>query len=153
MWPFASKKVGLLYDSRMEAHCNPSDPEHPECPQRTSSIFHALQTNGLVQRYTLDRTPTTCCAAPHSAASARPSRCERIDVRPATDAELVRGSTHSHKHCQRIQSLDKLNTDKERMKFAKQVRVGFELLYNIVTFNAERTYAFARLPMCLASAV
>ncbi len=45
--------VGLVYDARMCAHQNESNSEHPERPERISSIYQCLKSAGIVARFLL----------------------------------------------------------------------------------------------------
>jgi hypothetical protein len=45
--------VGLVYDARMCAHQNESNSEHPEQPERISSIYQCLKSAGIVARFLL----------------------------------------------------------------------------------------------------
>jgi len=45
--PELSRKTGLVYDHRMQKHCNMWDKDHPECPQRIDVIYSKLEESGL----------------------------------------------------------------------------------------------------------
>ncbi|CAK9231555.1 unnamed protein product [Sphagnum troendelagicum] len=64
--------VGLVYDARMCAHQNESNSEHPEQPERISSIYQCLKSAGIV------------------------ARCVKVEAREATDEELRSVHTESH---------------------------------------------------------
>ncbi|KAM9250287.1 LOW QUALITY PROTEIN: protein deacetylase HDAC6 [Cariama cristata] len=49
-WAHPAARTGLLYDERMEEHCNPWDSQHPETPQRVTRIVERLRELGLAQR-------------------------------------------------------------------------------------------------------
>ncbi|CAL9702786.1 unnamed protein product [Knipowitschia caucasica] len=68
----ASAKTGLVYDQRMMDHLNLWDRHHPEQPQRISKIFARHQQLGLEQR------------------------CERLEVRLATEEELLMCHSAGH---------------------------------------------------------
>lgn len=56
--------TGLVYDDRMKSHKNEFS-DHPECPERISSIWGQLLSDGVVE----------CC--------------RRIEARPATEKEIL----------------------------------------------------------------
>ncbi|XP_054664615.1 histone deacetylase 6, partial [Grus americana] len=71
-WPRPAARTGLLYDERMEEHCNPWDSQHPEAPQRVTRIVERLRELGLAQR------------------------CLRLPARHALPAQLRACHTRSH---------------------------------------------------------
>ena len=79
-------RTGLVYDTRMEAHCSPVPGFHPEQPLRITAIFAALADQGLAQK---------CC---------------RVPARFATGSELE--SVHTAEHVQNMCNLGK-KTQKE----------------------------------------
>lgn len=76
--PSVCTKTGLVYDEKMMEHLNMWDRHHPEQPQRISKIFSRHQELGLEQR------------------------CERINIRLATEEELL--MCHSKDHISRMKS-------------------------------------------------
>lgn len=52
--------VGLVYDERMCEHKNVDDPFHPEHPERITSIFKALESAGIVDRYVTHSSGAPC---------------------------------------------------------------------------------------------
>ncbi|KAJ0064448.1 hypothetical protein NL108_006514 [Boleophthalmus pectinirostris] len=77
-----STKTGLVYDEKMMEHLNMWDRHHPEQPQRISKIYSRHQQQGLEQR------------------------CERLEVRLATEEELL--MCHSADHIARMKSTSDL---------------------------------------------
>uniref|UniRef100_A0A3B4AX09 Protein deacetylase HDAC6 n=1 Tax=Periophthalmus magnuspinnatus TaxID=409849 RepID=A0A3B4AX09_9GOBI len=73
-----STKTGLVYDERMMEHLNMWDKHHPEQPNRISKIYSQHQQLGLEQR------------------------CERLEVRLATEEELL--MCHSADHIARMKA-------------------------------------------------
>ncbi|KAK7884575.1 hypothetical protein WMY93_027698 [Mugilogobius chulae] len=73
-----STKTGLVYDERMMEHLNLWDRHHPEQPQRISKIYIRHQQLGLEQR------------------------CEKLEVRLATEEELL--MCHSADHIARMKT-------------------------------------------------
>lgn len=57
--------TGIVYDERMKTHRNDNNPNHPECPERISSIWEQLIDDGVVE----------CC--------------RRINARSATEQEIL----------------------------------------------------------------
>uniref|UniRef100_A0A8C6WN44 Protein deacetylase HDAC6 n=1 Tax=Neogobius melanostomus TaxID=47308 RepID=A0A8C6WN44_9GOBI len=76
--PCASTKTGLVYDKKMMEHINMWDRHHPEQPQRIAKIYSQHQQLGLEQR------------------------CERLELRLATEEELL--MCHSADHIARMKS-------------------------------------------------
>lgn len=46
----APYKVCIVYDEKMQKHCNISDNTHPEKPTRISSIYNNHEKYGLLER-------------------------------------------------------------------------------------------------------
>ncbi|XP_040399691.1 histone deacetylase 6-like, partial [Cygnus olor] len=70
--PRPTARTGLLYDERMEEHCNPWDSQHPEAPQRVARVLQRLTELGLAQR------------------------CLRLPARPALRSQLLACHTRAH---------------------------------------------------------
>ncbi|XP_069634130.1 histone deacetylase 6 isoform X2 [Haliaeetus albicilla] len=91
-WPHPAARTGLLYDERMEEHCNPWDSQHPEAPQRVTRIVERLRELGLAQRclrlparYALPAQLRACHTRAHVAALAGTEGLRPRELRGAAD--------------------------------------------------------------------
>ena len=95
--PQATKRTGLVYDSRMRLHVEPvsmairENDIHPEDPRRIHEIFQEIQQAGLVQ------------GAEDPEEEASDEQCWRIHARPASKAEIC--LVHNPSHYDFIHSL------------------------------------------------
>jgi histone deacetylase 6 len=95
--PYATKRTGLVYDSRMRLHVEPvsmairENDIHPEDPRRIHEIFQEIQQAGLVQ------------GAEDPEEEASDEQCWRIHARPASKAEIC--LVHNPSHYEFIYSL------------------------------------------------
>jgi len=82
-----SSDMGVVYDTRMLAHEDPTDPSHPEQPARISSIFAVLEEQGLltsgVMRVPATRAVEEDMLAVHAADWL--ATCHECDGRPLSD--------------------------------------------------------------------
>ncbi|KAM9584613.1 protein deacetylase HDAC6 [Morphnus guianensis] len=91
-WPHPAARTGLLYDERMEEHCNPWDSQHPEAPQRVTRIVERLRELGLAQRclrlparYALPAQLRACHTRAHVAALAGTEGLRPRELRGAAE--------------------------------------------------------------------
>ncbi|KAF2710887.1 putative histone deacetylase [Pleomassaria siparia CBS 279.74] len=99
--PYPSARTGLVYDSRMRLHVEPTtmaireDEIHPEDPRRIHEIFQEIQQAGLVQG-----------ADDEDEEDSAEEQCWRIHTRSATKAEIC--LVHTPEHYDFIDSLQEM---------------------------------------------
>lgn len=98
--PYSSSKTGLVYDSRMRFHAEPTesmlnpDDIHPEDPRRIHQIFDELRQAGLV-------------LGPEDEEDEEADHCWRIETREASKGEIT--LIHTLEHYRFIESLEGLS--------------------------------------------
>ena len=85
-----SDKPGLVYDERMMAHEDTTDPDHPEQPARISACFEELQRAGLVDG--CKRFPVRNAMAFELESVHTPSWIKKVRGRKGTATEVCRAA-------------------------------------------------------------
>ncbi|KAF2118870.1 hypothetical protein BDV96DRAFT_596684 [Lophiotrema nucula] len=136
--PYSSSTTGLVYDSRMRFHAEPTslmtaqDDIHPEDPRRIHEIFNEIQQAGLVQ------------GPEEVQADAKEEQCWRIQARPAEKAEIC--LIHTPEHFDFIETLQ-FKTEEELNQHANQ---SDSIYYNNSTYECAKLAAGGAIEACRA---
>lgn len=133
--PLASLATGLCYDVRMRYHCEvqPTNDVHPEDPRRIYYIYKELCKSGLVDD-------------PDSCRPLAPIPLQRIDVREATEEEIV--NIHSAAHFAFVRSTQ----DMGHSELVELEHTRDSIYFNNLTFQAAILSAGGAIETCLAVA-